>query len=123
MNKIVTELTKKIVPFILLGMMGLLIANKSAYIHTHKLADGSLVTHAHPYDKSNDTDPNKTHHHSKTELLFLHNIEILFLTILHLIMFLSAFDKTSLPFHFISFYGCHSLFPRKERAPPYLIFL
>ena len=59
--------------------MGLLIANKALYMHTHKMADGSIIVHAHPYNKSDDPKPFKSHQHTKAEFLFLENLESLFL--------------------------------------------
>jgi hypothetical protein len=58
--------------------MGAMLFNSVIFTHSHKLADGSVVTHAHPFDSSDDNAPFKTHHHSKTELYFFSHIEILF---------------------------------------------
>ncbi len=48
------------------------------YTHVHKLEDGSLVVHAHPYDKHENEDSEETHHHSNAELYFLQSFELLF---------------------------------------------
>lgn len=58
---------------------GLLIINNVMFLHSHQLANGNIVTHAHPYNKSNDSAPIKSHHHSKTELIFLKNLQLLFI--------------------------------------------
>jgi hypothetical protein len=55
------------------------IINRSAYIHTHLDANGSVISHAHPYDKSSDTGPYKKHHHSASEFALLAHWEVLFL--------------------------------------------
>lgn len=49
----------KIIPFILIGMMISLIANKAIFYHSHKLENGSIVSHAHPYNKTQDSTPFK----------------------------------------------------------------
>ena len=72
--------------------MGLLIANKALYMHTHKMADGSIIVHAHPYNKSDDPKPFKSHQHTKAEFLFLENLESLFL-LTFLIFSLIGFKK------------------------------
>jgi len=44
--------------------------------HYHYLSDGQVVSHAHPYNKStNKGTPFKSHHHSKTQLVFLSIID------------------------------------------------
>ena len=77
MNSFVRNITTKILSFLMIGIMGLLIANKVLYTHTHKLENGSVYAHAHPYDKANDSKPYKSHHHTNAELLFLENLNIL----------------------------------------------
>ncbi len=54
------------------------IVNNICWQHVHILADGTLVTHAHPYSKSSDSSPAKQHHHTNAEMLVLDNLEILF---------------------------------------------
>ena len=40
--------------------------------------DGTVVTHAHPYQKTGDTQPFKSHHHTNAAFFFFDNIELLF---------------------------------------------
>ena len=47
-------------------------------MHTHKV-NGKIITHSHPYNKSNDSGPIKSHHHSKAHYLFLSTLTVLFL--------------------------------------------
>lgn len=121
MKKFVIEITNKIIPVIMIGMMGLLILGKSLYTHTHKLADGMVVTHSHPYDKSNDSEPYKSHHHTETELLFFQNLEILFFISFSTLVFKSFNKKENLTIYFTSFYVSNRLFHTQERAPPFII--
>jgi hypothetical protein len=51
---------------------------KSVYIHSHVLVDGTIVTHAHPYSKSNDNAPFKKHQHNRIEAFYLQIQHILF---------------------------------------------
>ena len=40
--------------------------------HTHHMPDGFYVSHAHPFNKtSSDPDSDRSHQHSKTEILLL----------------------------------------------------
>jgi len=63
----------------MIGIIGLLTINNVMFLHSHKSANGNIVTHAHPYDKSDDSAPIKSHHHSKTEFTFLKNLQLLFI--------------------------------------------
>ena len=62
----------------LIAVMGMLTLNQSANLHTHILNDGTIVTHAHPYQKANDTEPVTSHSHSMKEYTFIHQLNILF---------------------------------------------
>ncbi len=48
---------------------GSLLANHMVYYHTHITHDGTLISHAHPYDKAGDSSPIKKHHHTSIDLL------------------------------------------------------
>lgn len=63
------KIWRKIFAFVLLGFVLLLTANQTFYTHSHILGSGTIITHAHPYDKGADSAPLKSHHHSQTELL------------------------------------------------------
>ncbi|MBN1416131.1 MAG: hypothetical protein JW973_13600 [Bacteroidales bacterium] len=79
MKTMVSKITQIAIAFLMIGLMCLLIANNVAFTHSHQLSDGTIINHAHPYDKSNDTQPYKSHHHTQTELVFFINVQILFL--------------------------------------------
>lgn len=107
-----------ILPCIMLGIMGLLVANKGFYSHSHKLHDGSIVVHAHPYDKSEDSKPCKSHHHTGIEFMFYENIDILFFVLFLIFAFLSCNAKISYLINteqvFVQFFS----YSHKGRAPP-----
>jgi hypothetical protein len=79
---------------LMIGLMCMLIANKAIFTHLHRNSDGTVLVHAHPYDKSTDSKPYKSHNHSKAEVLFLQILEILFL-FFFLTFTLYNFDKRS----------------------------
>ncbi len=62
------KIKHKILSSLLIGFLLLLIANKMFYTHSHLLEDGSIITHAHPYDKGADDTPLKSHRHNSFEL-------------------------------------------------------
>lgn len=77
MRKQLKNITLKTTLLLLAGVMILLIANDSIYIHTHINDQGKLITHAHPFNKAEDNKPIKSHHHSDAEYLFYDNFKIL----------------------------------------------
>lgn len=102
-------------------VMGLLIANTAIFLHVHELSDGSLISHAHPYDKTDEKHPEKTHQHSQTDLLLIHSLEILF-PLIFLVLVLIVFEKKiSVLFDLKT--ACHLLIfdVVKGRAPPVLL--
>ncbi|HTN68787.1 MAG TPA: hypothetical protein VLZ33_04925, partial [Dysgonamonadaceae bacterium] len=64
----------------MIGLTGILIVNIIVFTHIHQLDDGTIVEHAHPYKKADDSAPLKTHHHSNAELFLFQNSNILFIT-------------------------------------------
>ncbi len=101
-----------------LVITGMLVANKGIFMHAHKLEDGTVIFHSHPYNKSNDASPVKTHHHSKAEFCFFHNTEILFfLTFLAVTLFLLP-EKRKFITHFHLIFTPAYIHFKKSRAPP-----
>lgn len=68
----VTKITKTFFIWLSLAAVVISISNKVLNTHLHQLSDGTVVQHAHPYQKSNDTKPFQSHTHSASELIFLH---------------------------------------------------
>ncbi len=118
MNSITKNITIKLLSYLVIGMISILIVNKSIYLHTHKLADGSVISHAHPYNKSDDDKPFKSHHHADTQLLFFQSIKILFFTSFIAFFFFKSIKKAvyaffTTPSYTLAFYNSN-----KGRAPP-----
>ena len=57
--------------------MSLLLANRAFNSHIHMLADGSVVSHAHPFSKSADDSRGMDHQHSGLEFLLLDQLDVL----------------------------------------------
>lgn len=95
MKIFVKNISKRVVIICMIVISGLLIINNVIFLHSHKLDNGNFVTHAHLYDKTNDSAPIKSHHHSKTELIFLENFQLLFIFILISFIVLDIAKKKS----------------------------
>jgi len=98
--------------------MGMLITNKAVFLHVHKLEDGTIIVHAHPYDKSNDSKPYKSHHHSNAEFLFFQNLEILFLIVFLTLALIAYVKKGKISFKLITENTLICINLHKGRAPP-----
>ncbi|MCK9451617.1 MAG: hypothetical protein M0Q90_08000 [Bacteroidales bacterium] len=120
MKATVKHITLKIVILLMTGVMGLLIANTAIFLHVHKLHDGTIISHAHPYDKESDTHPYKTHQHSKTDLLLIHSLEILFPLIFLSLILNTLEKKTVVLFDLIKAYRSSFFDNNNDRAPPIL---
>ncbi|PVX51921.1 hypothetical protein C7377_0214 [Balneicella halophila] len=82
MRVAVINILRKALAFTLLGIILLFAVSKSSYTHSHILADGTVITHAHPYDKGSDKEPFKTHHHNYFEFLIFKTFSFLNASIL-----------------------------------------
>ncbi|MBW8325602.1 MAG: hypothetical protein K0M50_12625 [Prolixibacteraceae bacterium] len=109
---------KKQIIYLIIGLMGLMIINKAIFLHSHILDDGTIVTHAHPCESSGDSQPFKTHHHTKAAFFFYENLDLLFLSAV--LSFFSFIHIQSAPvFHRpASDYTSFHLSQLHGRAPP-----
>ncbi|MCP4313884.1 MAG: hypothetical protein GY790_21730 [Bacteroidetes bacterium] len=64
---------------IMILVMGALMVNKAIYTHVHLQPEGSIHSHAHPFNKSTENKSNSSHDHSGTELFLLDHLDILML--------------------------------------------
>ena len=69
---------KKITIGMLIMIMGSLLLNQALYTHTHVMPDGSIVSHAHPFNKSQESEQGGSHQHSSLEYFLLQNLLLLF---------------------------------------------
>lgn len=100
--------------------MVIMVANQTVFTHVHLLSNGQVISHAHPYNKNDDAKPFKSHHHTKSEILFLENIKILFPVIY---LLLTAFIFLQEVMYFI--YPSFKIYPaiiliKTGRSPPVL---
>ena len=56
---------------LIIAALGMVQFNKTANLHFHVDSYGRVISHSHPYDKSNDADPIKTHTHGKFDLTIM----------------------------------------------------
>jgi hypothetical protein len=68
-------LPTRLVAIILIFIVGIFALNEYLYIHKHICKDGTVVIHAHPYNKSQDSGQKKSHEHSSGDLVFLASIQ------------------------------------------------
>ncbi len=114
----IKNITNKLVVFLIIGMMGMFIANKAIFMHAHRLSDGTVIVHTHPYNKSDDSNPYKSHHHTNAELLFFQNLEILFLIVFFTLALPALIKKIKHLFHLITRNTLNCIILHKGRAPP-----
>ncbi|HHW58649.1 MAG: hypothetical protein WBL11_07200 [Bacteroidales bacterium] len=101
--------------------MILLIVNNIVFLHVHKLPNGEIIVHAHPYNKSNDTEPIKNHTHSNREYLVLDQLKNIFVITFIFFSFLFFSNKILIFKNKIVYHGFdHDKF-YKNKAPPYFI--
>jgi len=71
----------RILSMLLIIVMTALLINKVVYTHIHILANGSVVTHAHPFSKDAQHHPGATHQHSNAVIFVLDQLDVLILSI------------------------------------------
>ncbi|MEN8224621.1 MAG: hypothetical protein ABFS05_04600 [Bacteroidota bacterium] len=118
MKDIMQNILKKILAWLLVLSMGMLIVNKAVYLHVHKLENGTIVAHAHPFDKSNDAEPFKKHHHSDAEWISLSQIDTLFFLLVLIGVLLSANSIPILYHYFPKVFIPAVISGSRGRAPP-----
>lgn len=69
----------KLLAAVLVIVVGILAVNSTANYHLHRLPNGQIVAHSHPFNNTSDNNcPIKTHSHSQFELFFFSSILLLF---------------------------------------------
>ena len=107
---------------VMLGMlfmiMGSLLLNQALYTHTHVLPNGSIVSHAHPFNKSQESQGGSSHQHSTLEFFLLQNLQILFLASMISTLLLSLYLDIGKVCIISRKYIPAQLVPLPGRAPP-----
>lgn len=119
MNIGIHKTLKMLGVILMILLMTALLVNKAVYIHVHVLPDGSVVTHAHPFNKTADSPKGQSHHHSNLEFFMFQALEILILSsamVLSLMILSKGLEKS----WFIQEYHIPALIPLSPgRAPPF----
>lgn len=116
----INKISQKFIAISLIVIVGIHSLNSLFYTHRHKLADGTIITHAHPFSKSSDTTPFKSHEHSSDELTFLASL-IYFIPSLTLVMAcVSLISEHSFDQQVEKIIGKLSFLNPQLRAPPSL---
>jgi hypothetical protein len=77
-NRFKYSIAESILTALLLLTFLFQIYNKAVYTHVHLLPDGTIVTHAHPYQKEDTSNPVTDHSHTKNTLYLLSQFQVLF---------------------------------------------
>ncbi len=120
MNFSVRNTLKKTFAILMIGIVGLLIVNRGLFLHSHKLENGSVVIHSHPYNKSQDSEPFKKHHHTKAEFIFFEKLNVLFFLIILILTYLLLIRGKIFFVYVEKIYSSLISFSYQGRAPPIL---
>ncbi len=104
----------------MIAVMGFLIANKGLYTHSHKVESGSVYVHSHPFDKAKDSQPYKSHHHTKAQIFLFENLNILFFSVFLLGISLFVIKIKHFFFDRVKIYYQLFSYSNFGRAPPVL---
>ena len=111
---------KKIIASLLVGVMVLIIADQAIFVHSHKLANGTIITHSHPFDHSKDSTPIKTHHHSDGAIVLLSHLSLVFPIVFLAFSFLRVAKRVKQPVYISANYHFVLPYLYQGRAPPVL---
>ncbi len=112
------NILKRLTIGLIICVMGTLMVNKAIYTHVHVLPDGTVATHAHPFNKKSPSNEGKSHQHSNLELMIHQNLEVLFLLVFVAISLL-CLTKKNVKKQILLFSLSSTSLPYKPgRAPP-----
>lgn len=110
----------RILSFLLVSLFLLMATNRVFYLHSHKLPDGKVIVHAHPFNKLRDNQPFKMHHHSAFELFLLSHVEMLFFLGALSLVLLTLVLERGIVFYLTRNYKTLVYSKKQSRAPPEL---
>lgn len=90
-----SEYILKIITCILCFAVSFQIMNRTIFLHSHVQDDGTVITHAHPFDKSEKDDPFKSHPHSNFDYFLLDQMGFLFLMAIMVLMLTLPSQETT----------------------------
>ncbi len=118
MKTIFRNKIQKLIAGLLVLSVGLLIVNNVVFMHAHKLSNGKIIVHAHPYNKSQDSAPFKKHNHTSKELFHISHIHLLFIGTLFFIFSVLQFIHKNIYLYNSPFTRFIYYFNLKGREPP-----
>ncbi|MFW5872405.1 MAG: hypothetical protein ACOCVN_00310 [bacterium] len=118
MQKYTNHIIFRLFSVFILGVAFFIIANQALYIHTHETAEGEIIVHAHPFDKENDANPIKTHHHEKVDFLFFQNVQVLFFVLLICMPLAPNKQISKIHFTYLRQFNSQYFASQKGRGPP-----
>jgi len=71
---------------VVLPLILFLFYNSTVNLHYHKLPNGIIIAHAHPYNASSDNTPFQKHKHTKLQYFFFHNITFWIFTLVSILL-------------------------------------
>ena len=99
------------------------IFNTAFYTHSHKLSNGEIITHAHPYDKGNEKQPFKPYHHSGNAITILQSIRLLYFSGACLSIFPVILLAINITNKSVNHYVPQTVKCQRGRDPPILLFI
>jgi len=109
---------QKLIAGLLIFSVGLLIVNNVVFLHSHKLSNGKIIVHAHPYNKSQDSAPFKKHNHTSKELFHISHIQLLFVSVVFAILIRLSIAYNNIYFNQTPSVHTDYFFRLKGRDPP-----
>lgn len=109
---------KNLIAGLFLTVIGLFIVNNVVFLHAHRLSNGKVLIHAHPYNKQQDSGPIKHHNHSPIQIYHISQIQLLFFASCLLIIALLYHKKIYRYINDVSIVHPLLFSHKKGRAPP-----
>ena len=65
----------KIISLLVLIVFLFILLNNIFFLHSHTLSDGTIIYHAHPYQKSSSDNSKEKHHHTGLDYIILQQFQ------------------------------------------------
>jgi hypothetical protein len=102
-------------------LIGFVIVNDVNNMHVHRLENGKMVIHSHPFNKSQDNTPVKKHQHSTFDFLQIQQAHVLFWVAFISFSFHEILLKEYKADTYTSFKNLCLINQQRDRAPPVLV--
>ncbi len=119
MKATVRKITKHISFYTIMILMCLMVFNKVFYTHSHIKANGIIISHAHPFQKSDGQSPTKKHHHTSFEFSVIDSFQLFWIGFFGILLSYFGFIRLKNYQNYFSNCRSTSLIALNDRAPPY----